>query len=137
VHACVTVLLKPHCGLSGTPFMKTATLFSATSLAICARARGRLTCTCHLRDRRRATHLCVDVAIGSGVGLDLGLEVVVHAQRTGGQPRERGARKHRGAQGCLAEHHHGDRGVCAAGGQLSGRSGRADECFGELLCYWV
>ena len=48
VHACVTVLLKPHCGASGTPFMKTTTLFSATSLAICARARGRLTRACYL-----------------------------------------------------------------------------------------
>ena len=33
---CTTVFEKPHCGWSGTPFMKTTTLFAATSFSICA-----------------------------------------------------------------------------------------------------
>ena len=70
-------------------------------------------------EQAAVAHLCVDVAIVSGVGLDLGLEVVVHAQRTGGQPRERGARKHGGAQGCLAQHNHGGRGALCRGSAVS------------------
>jgi len=33
---CTTVFEKPHCGWSGTPFMKTTTLFALTSFSICA-----------------------------------------------------------------------------------------------------